>query len=228
MYRAPIKLPKDIEFVTQDEHPGVTVTMSDSIYFGGYPYKVEFIPQEFDNKRSLKYFRRDIEDFVEDFEITQYRSYISKNKQHMFFRSKSDMQAFVGMYHEQIKKIYAPVSQKHLDFLLAEKLTILVRSNLYYGKYDAKVSCYNSRSRTYNFYANYSSYRHMAARIPEKIEEIRDFLQDNAKNFKFVGSAPYCTNFFCDYNELQELMPFMVLYLDDIDLHITKILSDDK
>lgn len=202
---------------------------SESIYYGCYPYRVELEGHTFDNRRNLRDFKREVEDFMEDFEIFDFRTYISANAQRFYFRYKDDLVSYIGFYHKYIKNIRGPMDSDHLDQLYEPNLTLNVRDKLYYGKYDSKVSFTNKWSTYSRFISPFSkNYSQRLKAMEEEISEIINFVGQNVSQIKVTSYRPYHTNFFCTYDEIKDIVPFIELQGYSLALDITKCLLEDK
>lgn len=220
------------DIVSEDEYGDIPVRMSDNIYYKVFPYKLEFDNLQFDNWRNLRNFHREIEDFVDDFEIYSHRRYLSKHKQFIYLKKKIDIDKFVNMYHSIIKTIYGPMNKEHLDFLYDKNVEIDISNSLYYGKYDCKII----GKRTSDGYTDSfiwtlnmnNGFRTRHSELAEFISEAIDFLRENLSEFRYVSDRPYQTNFFCNYAEFKEILPLLKLQLPDLSYFITKRLVQDK
>lgn len=222
---------ESLKILEHDDFCYVPIQMSESIYFNYYPYKIEFEHQIFDNRRSLRDFYRELEDFVDDFGIFSYRFHISKNKQRVYLGNKHELISFVNMYHSKIKNVSGPVSDEHVEMLCDPNMLIEVAPKYFYNKYNCKVSCvskkrYSMGASMYSFAS--SNYSDRIDRLTQDIESACAFVSENLENIKLVSSFPFSTNFFCDYNEFKLLIPFLNIQQDTLNFFVTKRFLRDK
>ena len=213
---------------------GIDVYPSDSIYFQKYAYKAEFDADIFENRRQRVHFKRQMEDFEWDLCKGGLRSYVAHNGVRVYLRSYDDLVTLTNLFHSQIKWISGPRSAEHVKLMTSADYFAVLRDKLYYEKYDCKVWLSNiiwnksiwsmPKGR---FIGSFPRPRKTFDQ--DEIEKQIKWFQDSVKTFRRHHNWGYgSTEFYCDYAEFTEALPFFKIQWPEHRMVVRKVLLKDK
>jgi len=203
------------------------ITPSERIYYGRYPFKLTFDHSGIDTRRNLLSFRRQIEDFQYDLLENYCRAYIARNGVRLYFYNYNDLVTTYNVFRSQITDVAGPINNEHLHLLKSKDHHVKVRSQNWFKKYDCKVYM------TAKMFSNGSFYKSLISLDREKYKELvqgqQDFFETNLTNIKKKYSWDNQWNeFYCDYAEFLETLPFVRLQHPDARLIVYKVVLNDK
>lgn len=204
-----------------------SITPSEKIYYGRYPFKLTFDHSFADNRRNLLHFRRQIEDFQYDLLENWCRPYIARNGIRLYFNNYNDFVVTYNMFKSQIVDVAGPINDEHLHLLKSKDYYVHVRTQNWFKKYDCRVYM------TAKMFSNGSYYRSLMSIDADKYRELMDsqqeFFETNLPNIKKKYNWSNTWNeFYCDYEEFLETLPFLRLQLPDTRLIVHKVVLNDK
>ena len=206
-------------------HP---VIASDKFYYGTYPYKIEFNPAKFENRRSLISFRRQIEDFQSDLIHGLMRTNISYNIVRFYFVDYTDFLLTYNVFSESINFVQGPISKQHLEILTTPDFKVVKRSDLWLKKYNCRVYVTFKNYLFDNYIANAmliplpTPVKSEQLDLNKELMSMQYFFDDNLSS---VSIRKNCT-LFCDYADIVDIIPFFYLQFPKARLIIEKVFID--
>ena len=215
------------KLIDNADFKSIAIFPSEKMYYGRYAYKLDFNSEGIDTRRNLLSFRRQIEDFEFDCLENFCRPYIARNGIRLYFFNYSDLLTTYHVFKSQITKVSGPINSEHLDLLLSKDYHVQVRSQNWFKKYDCKVYL------TAKMFSNGNFYRSLISLDREKYKDLiqgqQDFFETNLTNIKKKYSWDNQWNeFYCDYAEFVETLPFLRLQHPDARLIVYKVVLNDK
>lgn len=213
---------------------GLDVRTSDSIYYNKYAYKTEFDADIFENRRQRVHFKRQMEDFEWDLCHGGIRTYVAHNGVRVYLREYDDLITLTNLFRSQIKWVAGPRSAEHVKLMTSADHFVVLRKNLYYNKFDCKVwissIIWNRMSNRFSMSTGFGNY--IKAKRSYSQEEVTaqvNWFGENLKTFRHKSNFGYgSTEFYCDYEQFIEILPFFKLQWPEHRLVVRKVLLEDK
>jgi len=204
------------------------VTPCEKFYYGRYPFRLTFDHTPLvNNRRNLLHFRRQLEDFQYDLLENYCRPYVAHNGVRLYFYNYNDLRVTYNMFKSQITDVAGPINNEHLHLLKSKDYHVKVRSQNWFKKYDCKVYMTVQMFSTGSYYR--SSISMGRERYQELIDSQKNFFEANLVDIKKkYGYDDYWSEFYCDYAEFLEILPFLKLQQPDARLIVYKVVLNDK
>jgi len=185
------------------------IVPSDKIYYDYYFFRVDMPGNDvFYDVKLIN----DIHNWLYDnCDYGSFKPKFSSKNFRVYFTKRCDLYKFIEVYRQFVIQIIGPVSDAHFDAITNQgptkyKINSKFRQNLYYGKYDAKVSILNVRSGDSDLNA-----------VKNFVEYVDNNLETKQWYSNFISNYSYFNNYlYCDQKELDMHVPFLKLCYDDI------------
>lgn len=219
---------EDVVPVSDNLHHNIVP--SDSIYYYRFPYVVLFknrthdIDNIYDKRRELALFKIEL-DQIQDEELSSItRTYASIKDQRMYVRSYADLKIICTLYYNGIEKIIGPIDEHHVDLLMNNDYRVEVRKP-FYNKYDCKVYVMEDYSHSrWNRPAGWTA--GWKEQRMETMQSVKDFLIANYPGeVRFLQTDWPSTDFYIQYDNLLNVMPFLKIQHPDLRFIITKCIQ---
>lgn len=195
-------------------HKGFTITPSPSVYYGRYPFKVVL---NSDQSRVLL-FRENVFMFGFNSLSERFRMYTNYNKQqvYLFLSDIKDLNTTLAAWPDLIETVHGPINKQHREKLIKPDTFVAVRKQLYFKKYDCKVSIH----RPFRWHLS------MASRINGQdtfYQEVRKFISEQmeGKHYNHMNLR-YLYTFFCNKKDFDQVYPFLKMMYQDANVYITE------
>jgi len=196
---------------------GFDVLPTTKIYYDHFHYKVSLIG----NSIAYDIFKhQEINDWLSSFTDWDYRTGWTMKSRNVYFRHRDTFLDFVKNFSNKniILSLHGILSKEHIEFLTntsSARVTKIFRNKKWYKKYDTKVEIWTSLLPEAT-----SEERFLA------FDKLSNFIENNLDNFQWYssGSHSWRSNYlYCEYKQLEEILPFLILSHDDIIYDIYKI-----
>lgn len=199
------------------EYKKYTVTPSDRIYYGEFPYKVYF-------KGNSIY--RDIKEHAK-LDTVLYNGYYWQstytNKNRVVYLKEIDtLDKILDNFSHLIEKVYGPVDESHFEYISTPwkdlEYNFVYKDKLWYNKYDIKIDI-KSREK-YSWSSHYSKTNTDNASLEKSANEFMSFMkqQDFPHHMYLNTEAKYWRQnyLYCTSEDLKEIQPWISMLYSEV------------
>ena len=196
---------KDTPVLDPKKCNNIPVKQSLKIYFTEYPYKIKLVGDnvKHDIKKHVAFsnwFTNQTWHFRDQWTPQNYNIFLA-DVQVLYDACKN--------FPEMIQEVHGPISAEHLEQILDDNITTVVREKLWHNKYDVK----------YVFGSNSNRYSTTKEDRKNKAE-LTEFINSNYKDCKWYSNSKqgnwYVNYLFTTEKESKELLPFLKMSYNDL------------
>jgi hypothetical protein len=200
--------------------PTIKIFPSEKIYFKIHAYKVVIHTPQFERLReAYRSMEKILNQFSGKYRLKLTKTHYDRAEIHVYIQKLSDLDLFIQQCEHKIASVFGPIDEEHLKMMKSKQGRYLIRSRLWFNKYDCKAYC---RWGVWGLDRSFAETRQTSI-------ELCDFFRTQMEcKTQICGGDVAIVRVHCDHAQLNEMMPFLKLSFPRVNIRIEKCILKDK